>query len=307
MIAPITYADANVTAYNVAEDDYVGWSAVTAYLIGDRIIVTTPSIHKIYECLIDHTNEYPPTSTNDYISVPYWLEIGATNAWKMLGLSTTDQTIGSADTDIDITITPAQITTSVAFFNTSNIDSITITMTDPTVGVVYSRTIEMITRVINGWYDFFFRGFTGRSDVVFIDLPSYKAAYTQIVITPTTGNAVKVGALVTGKLEMMPEATTLMGTGIGIQSYTRKEIDAFGNYTVVKRKNAKRVDYQISVPTLNIDQIQRMLAGIDGEVMVWIGDENKEGTIVLGWYKDFSLVYEATSFSNMSLDVEGLV
>lgn len=51
IIRPITITDAILTSSNVAENDYAAYNAGTTYVGGDRCIVTTTNVHKIYESL----------------------------------------------------------------------------------------------------------------------------------------------------------------------------------------------------------------------------------------------------------------
>lgn len=89
VINPIVVTDATLNDHSVPETDYAEWAVGTAYDLGDRVILT--STHKIYESIVDgvgtNTGNDPATTTG------YWIEIGATNRWKMF-----DQSVGSATT-----------------------------------------------------------------------------------------------------------------------------------------------------------------------------------------------------------------
>lgn len=74
---PITFTDADLIYTDVTEDDYAAWNSGTTYAKGARVIRTTT--HKIYESLqasnLNKTPESQPT---------WWIEVSATNRWKLL-------------------------------------------------------------------------------------------------------------------------------------------------------------------------------------------------------------------------------
>ena len=49
LIRPETVTDTIFQSSDVPEADYSAWLVGTTYADGDRVIVTTPNIHKIYE------------------------------------------------------------------------------------------------------------------------------------------------------------------------------------------------------------------------------------------------------------------
>ena len=51
-IKPTEITDALLFGSNVPENDYQGWDSGTSYAVGNAVIVTTPDVHKIFECLV---------------------------------------------------------------------------------------------------------------------------------------------------------------------------------------------------------------------------------------------------------------
>jgi hypothetical protein len=51
----------------------------TTYADGDRVIVTTPNIHKIYESQQAANTGNDPTTDDG----TWWLEVSSTNRWKL--------------------------------------------------------------------------------------------------------------------------------------------------------------------------------------------------------------------------------
>jgi hypothetical protein len=100
--------------------------------------------------------------------------------------------------------------------------------------------------------------------------------------------------------------TTLYNTTVGITDYSKKERDAFGNAEIKERAYTNRINYRVAVPTERIYAIKHFLAGIRARLSVYTADLDMPGTVIAGYYKDFSIPYESYTESIFSLDVEGL-
>jgi hypothetical protein len=85
VLVPVVVTDIMLQQSTLAEDDYAAWSSATAYVVGDRVISTTS--HKIYECVLNHTNQSPLIAANIGVE---WVIVGPTNRWKPF-----DQTLAS--------------------------------------------------------------------------------------------------------------------------------------------------------------------------------------------------------------------
>lgn len=114
VMVPVTIADANFDASNVPENDYTEWNSATAYVVGDRAIITGTT-HKIYECLIAHTNQTPLTAANLYPAVgAEWITVGATNRWRPFDKILSSLTTKSGDIAYRLLMT--QAVTTLALF-----------------------------------------------------------------------------------------------------------------------------------------------------------------------------------------------
>jgi len=147
IIQPIPVTAAMLTASNVPETDAPAWTAGT-YTIGQQRIYE----HRIYEVIVTSTTARPDIGAA--ATPPSWLDLGATNRFKMFDQIINTQTVYAAEIDVDIT--PATIVNSAAFFGLSG-NSITVTMTDPTEGVVFTETRSLQDNtIIIDWYSYFF-------------------------------------------------------------------------------------------------------------------------------------------------------
>lgn len=295
IIQPVPVTAAMLTASNVPETDAPAWAAGT-YTDGQQRIYN----HRVYEVIVASTTDRPDLGA--VASPPTWLDIGATNRFKMFDQIISTQTIYTAEIDVDVT--PGTIINAAAFFGLSG-NSITLTMTDPIEGVVYTETRDLQDNsLIIDWYSYFFENIAFLPDMVFLNLPAYGSAMLTAVIDGGAGDA-KVGEVVIGKQRKL--GVSNFGTSVSIIDYSVKSTDAFGNTIITQRAYSKRADYDVTVETNSVAAVQKALADIRTTPTVFIGDENRSETAVYGFYKQFNIVLSTPSISDCSIEVEGLV
>ena len=298
VIPPLSITDSNLTSSTVPETDYSAWSSGTTYTIGQRVILT--STHKIYESLQNgNLNKDPATDTSD---PPFWIEVSATNRWKMFDTSNSTQTTNT--NSIVVVITPGKVINSVSLLNIEG-TSVRIKMTDPTEGVVYDVTTSLNNNGnINNWYNYFFNPIQRRTSHIATDLPAYGTAAIEITIT-NTGLTAKCGVCIIGSVQYIGEGINL-GASVGITDYSRKEKDTFGNYVLIQRSYSKRAKFSMAVLNEQIDALQDLLVSLRTTPCVWIGDDNYACTYIYGYYKDFNIVIAYHLVSDCNIEIEGL-
>lgn len=297
IIKPVTVTASNLTATNVAETDYPAWTAGT-YTLGTRRIYD----HKIWEVIASSTTDRPDVGAA--APAPTWLFVSATNRYKMFDISVGSGTTNSSA--IDVTITPGSVCNSVVLFDVDG-SSAQLTVRNSGGTIVYDETRSLADfSAITGYYNYFFSPITetGASEVAFLDIPNYSGASFQLVIDAGAGTA-SCGEMIIGQQTAL--AVTNFGTSVGIKDYSVKNIDDFGNITIVQRAYSKRADYDVTLETSDVSAFTRFLASVRTTPVVYIGDENRSETIVLGYYRDFSIVLSGPSISECSLSVEGLI
>lgn len=295
IIQPVPVTAAMLTASNVPETDAPLWTAGT-YTLGQQRIYD----HRVYEVIVASTTDQPDVGAA--ATPPSWLDLGATNRFKMFDQIISTQTVYAAEIDVDIT--PAAIINAAAFFGLSG-NSITLTVTDPTDGVVFTETRSLQDNtIIIDWYSYFFEEISFLPDTVFLGLPAYGAATLTAYVDGGAGDA-KVGEVVLGKQRTL--GVTNFGTSVSIIDYSVKSTDDFGNTVITSRAYSKRADYDVTVETSFVAAVQKALADIRTTPTVFIGDEDKPETVVYGFYKQFNIVLSTPSISDCSIEVEGLV
>lgn len=297
IIKPASVTASTLTASNVAETDYAAWTVGT-YTVGNRVIYD----HKIYEVVATSTTDRPDLGA---AAVPAtWLFVSPTNRYKMFDIAVGSGTVNSGS--INVTITPTTVCNSVVLFN---VDGATAQLIVRTSGgtIVYDETVSLADYGdLNSYFNYYFLPIaeTGASELAFIDIPNYSGASFQLIIDAGGGTA-SCGEMIIGQKSAL--AVTNFGTSVGIKDYSVKTIDDFGNVTITTRPYSKRADYDVTVETAQVSQFTKFLASIRSTPAVYIGDPLRGETIVLGYYRDFSVVLSNPSISECSMSVEGLI
>jgi hypothetical protein len=272
----------------------VGGNAIITTGTQSGTHTATAQIHKVYESLqAGNLAHYPPSSPT------WWLDLGATNRWKMFDQSVTSQT-SNADTVVVSLLASGRVDT-VALLNVST-STIRVKMTDGVDGVVYDRTQGMASDSgINDWYAYFFEPIVRKTDALFTEMPPYADATIDITLTDT-GQAVLCGAALAGLSRDV--GGTQYGAAVGIQDYSVKQQDDFGNYTILERAFSKRAVWSVLVENQIVDEFQTILAAYRATPTLYVGADEYASTFIYGFFKDFSTViaYPGTSICNIELE-----
>jgi hypothetical protein len=299
IIKPITVTDSVLTSTNIPENDYAVWAVGTTYNIDDKVISVTT--HRIYSSVVNSNTGNDPT-TDDGTN---WLNIGATNRWRAFDKYISDPVTNV--TAIEYTLTPPTGSTpsAVSLFNLKGV-SATVTVTDSVDGVVYDQTISLTdNRNIIDWYGYFFAEQVQREEALFIDIPPYIGAVVGVTVTEETGQTAELGQLVFGFLTDL--GATVYGTSIGIEDYSIKSRDAFGNAIIVERNFSQTVDFDVRLETQTARKVQKTLSALRATPVVYLGSTDVSyGTLVYGFYRRFDITLETPSYAFASIEVEGL-
>lgn len=297
ILNPITFTSSMLTNSTVPENDYTAWNSGTAYIVGDKVILV--STHKIYECLIAHTNASPDVNSTG--TGAKWLVVGATNRHKMFDEKFGTQT--TATSSITVVITPNLSIDSISLLNLTG-NSVTISST---VGgtTIYSRTIALQTDIgVYDWKTYFLAPIVAEDDVVVTDLLPYTSQV--ITVTITGVGTVGIGSLIMGAFVEIGSLEA--GAEVSIDDYSKFETDAFGDITVTVRAYRKRFSGRVIVNTSFVDQLSSLLASIRSVPVVWVGNGTVfSSLIVWGFYKDFKITIDSHLVSYCTLTIEGLV
>lgn len=299
IIRPADILDANLISSNIAENDYPNYSATTTYGLGARVIVVAANIHYVYQSVAGSNIGHDPLL--DSLTTPvYWSRVGPTNRWTMFDKSITSQSTNPGT--ISTTLKTGNRVDSVSLLN-SDAASVQIIQTDVTDGEVYNKTYSLVSSSgINNWYGYFFEPIVRVKDFSVSDLFPYNDATIQVIITAP--GTVGIGGLVLGLSRDF--GNIFYGASVGIQDYSVKSQDVWGNYSITQRAFNKLADWSLLVDNSKIDQLQTILAGYRATPVVYIGSELYGSTIIYGFYADFKITIQYPTQSLCSMSLKGL-
>lgn len=299
IVQPLQITDAMLISTDIPETDYAEWDSGTTYALGDRRIRT--GVHKIYESLqasnLNHTPETSPT---------WWVEVSPTNRWKVFDTSNSTQTagVGASPTTINYTLKPGVPVSAIALLNIANALSLTLTMTDPVYGVVYSRTVDLSsTPSAPSWWQWFFGQRTAPGQYIALDLPSYLNAQIQVSLTGLTGLA--VGVIMMGRGREFGVGVKY-GARVGIQDFSRIETNAFGDRVFVKRAYAKRGNFELRIRDIELDPLQNQIAALRATPCLWVFTNIYEATSIFGFYSQFEELITYPTHADCQISIEGM-
>jgi hypothetical protein len=324
IIAPTYITDATLVSTDIPETD-VGideWDDTYPYVTGQRVVVnyesdgTTPGVHRIYECLWhgdpgDTTGMYPPDNLLIHDGHVWWSRISATNRWRLFDMivapdraNASQNVVGSvwdADTmhepgtvwddntfsSMQVAVTPGEIDT-IALMN-MDCDMMHVIMNDPVGGEVYNEAkVTSVVTAYNG---------------VFEGLPSYPNAIVDVIIRNRSAD-VNVGEIIYGKAKTIGNAK--YGIDVGIVDYSQKDVDAYGNFSILERSYSKRIGCQFTMPISTHSGIMGLLNKYRSVPLVWIISNLYSTTIAYGFYRDLQVSLPYPTLAEGSVNIEGL-
>ena len=306
VVKPQEVNDATLSSSTIPEPDIafgeVLWVA-GAYAIGDQVIKTTT--HRVYECVVATSDEpegVPLQGIN--ANPPTWVDVAPTNKWAMFDGVNSTQSMETV-APLIVEIATGEVTTSVSGFSVDGASSINVTMTDPGAGIVYDNDISMIDNSgVDGWWGYFFAPIVNRTEFVLLDLPIYPLATIKVTVDGTSD--IEFGNLVVGNQLVL--GISNYGTSLQLIDFSQKEVDSFGNTTVVRGRTAKLVDYDVTIQKTKVGYVFNELSKLTGIPSVWVGtDETDDATLVYGYYRDFQNNISSPTITDATITVEGLV
>lgn len=296
IVPPVIIDDVKLLATDVPEDaNYSEWSAAVNYVAGNRVKVS--SAHKNYEAASANLNKSP--LTNKLI----WLEVGATNRWKVFDDRTLSQT--EQNESMSYTLLPGKVVNTVGLIN-CHAKSARVRVSDPVDGLVYDKEKKFLGSISKGdWYEYFFEEIVRSTEMVFDDLPAYGSAQVKIDIENAL-NMVRCGVITIGFKRTFGLGVS-QGIGVSIQDYSRREINDFGDPEFVKRGYAKTASFTVPLHHYEVDVVQRLFASIRATPTLFIGSKLYNATILYGWFRDFDVNINYRFSSEANFEVESLV
>jgi len=293
IIKPLVVAPAMLISTDVPEADYAAYSAATTYASGARVIDN----HLIYQSLQASNTAHTPAT-----SPTWWVQVSATNRWKLFDLVNSSQTAQS--TTMSYTVRPGTVVTAVAVVNMQSVFSIRVRMVSDAYGTVYDKTIERSrTPPGSGWWSWFFGRRTEALASYYADLPSFADA--QIIVDFTGLTDMAIGTLILGTVTTWGLGVQA-GVSLGIRDYSRKETNEWGDIVLTRRAYADKATFSLAITRAEVDPLKAYLAALRATPCLWIGSDAYTSTIVYGYYQEFEILIAYTYTADCNLTLEGL-
>lgn len=292
IVRPYIITPAALLSSSIPEEDHPVYNPTGTYEVGDRVIID----HLRYESLQPGNMGHSPATSPEW-----WLPLGATNRWLMF-----DKKIGSqstADDEISVQINVAGRADVVALLNVSAA-AVEVTAEHETDGTIYSRTVPLVADSgITDWHSYFFEPIEREGSLILTDLPLYSGTTLTVTIAAPDSIAA-VGALLVGQSKEV--GGTQYGASLGIQDYSIKSRDDWGNATIVPRDYSSTGRFTIEVDNHLVDRLHRLLAGYRAEPILYLGTDIFSSTAIYGYFTDFNISISYFSFSICSIEIESL-
>lgn len=261
--------------------------------------------HGIYELI---TAETALGSAAAYVGISPLNDLGAspaiwerafsTNRWRMFDDSVSSQT--SAADAITVQLAADGYVDTIVLLNISA-TSAHLVITDATDGVVYDQTVDLMD--YSGIIDelaYCFDPVELLQDYAFTGLPHYPDSTIDITLT-NTGDTALCGAVLLG--QVLDVGGTQYGGSVGIQDYSQKTQDDWGNYAIQERAFNRRANFNVTVECTLVDQLFTTLSKYRATPICYIGSPGYTSTIMFGFFDDFDVLiqYPTMSICNISL------
>lgn len=292
LIRPNIIDEAVLVSSSVAETDYPAWSLATSYSLAARVVKG----HRIFESVQDSNINHDPLTAD----MGWWVDIGPTNRWAMF-----DEKVGTlttVPTSLSVVMQPGRVD-AIALLQ---VEASTVTvMMHLGSEEVYSRTLSMIDdSKVTDWFGYFFETIRPKDYVLLTDLPIYGEATITIALSKPSGD-VSCGMCIVGRQSDIGGA--LSSPSLGINDYSKKTIDDFGNTTLVERSFSKRMSVKLTIDNTEVDRVHTVLSSVRSVPVVWIGSAQYSSMLVFGFFRDFEIDIAYVNFSYCTLNIEGMI
>lgn len=299
LVIPAVINDSKLVSSTIADNEIAEYATGVTYPILARVSKIGPETHEIYESLIDNNLNKPLTDTTA------WIFVGKTNRWRMFDGSVSSESTATGEIKV---VLQGLGNLSDVYIDNVFCQYIRVRLIDASFGVVYDKIQTVISdRGVDNWYDFFYSPYQAKTSILFSNLPYYANTQLEITLTTSGGGQVSVGAIIPGFGQLLGQ--TQYGLKMGIQDYSVKQRNDFGDVYILEREYSKYASFSVWVRVAEADYIQQLLAGVRATVCLYLSDNdgvNREASHIVGFYSDFYEVMTNNDYTEFTLEIEGL-
>jgi hypothetical protein len=290
----------SITATNVTDSPYAEWASGTTYSIGNKVKYSAKFPVHEFEALSESVGVIPGTDST------IWLDLGPKNQHAMFDDRTGTKTTRTGGVTVTFTVGSYFDTLAVLALDTVTSVSVVVALSGQTL---YSGTTSMLQEVAS-WFDFYFSPIDLRSSLILSPNIFVPGASVTLTLSAGQDDVVSCGLAMVGRSQWLGD--TVYGASVGIEDYSTKEIDEWGNAFLLERAFSDRASISLELPTKQVDSLKKTLAGVRATPVLYDMNNSDltepfESLIIFGKYNSFepSIDYHATSFC--TLEVEGII
>lgn len=295
-----------VGSWNIPLEDFPLWSASSNYQVGARVLVlydeagVNPILPEgIYFAATANSGKYPPANPE------HWIYIGPTNRTAAWDDSPSTATVfyptyfepgvywvGTAGDHFD----------SVYVFRTLNATNVEVHIETEPGGQRMVVNEDVVSDS------------AGFSQATAVHFPTFSGTrFFGVYIRGVSGKQLSVGMVKIGgdaRVSRMPdELVTLLGCSVGIEDFSYKSVNEFGQREVVERVYSDYVRARLILDNSIIDPLKQALTRYRAKPAIF--DFNEHGTkhqslMLFGYYKQFEVEITYYNESICSLEVESM-
>lgn len=288
---------------NVPNSDPI-WSADDLFLYADEIRYGN-YIYKYAGEDNTNTTENPEFIWNrDKEIFPIWVRVRPTNYFAAIDGETGTQTTLNGNMVITFDISNFD---TLALLNLEVEDVMIELYDNDSMQVVYSNDVNMQdeTEVID-FYSYCFNPFVYKPSLYIGELPLYNNGTITITLSGTT---TKVGRIVLGRSYFVGD--TEYNVSLGIESYSIRDVDVFGNVTLKQRGTVNIDSIPVRFPTSKAVQLRERFKELDAKPLLFIGDESEtsitQNLLNFGYWTSFSPLLQNPTSSVSSVGIKGIL
>lgn len=256
-----------------------------------NVVVYDPATYLKYQSLIANNSGKALSDTTAWTPLKQ-----VVNRWLMFDKAVNSQT--SAPGTVSVVIKPGSLVSTIGLLNVGG-SSVTVSQSDSG----YSRTQALQRHDVLNWYDWFYEEPIREGDVLFDGIPPYINSNLTITVQSPGGTAA-IGCCVLGKSRTLGQ-TQWDFTG-GVLSFSGSKTDDFGNVTLVKRDNAKTLNFEVRLaPGFESEAYRLLRLYTDVELMI-VGAEDYSMTYAYGYLGQWT-VPVTNSGKTAHIEFKGLV
>lgn len=285
------------------------WVSGTTYSPGQKVFRATTQ--RVYLCLVSTApvNTMTPETLSS-VGVNYWADTGPSN--KMAMFDYLRNSASKAETTINVRLTPGQRISTVVLVGLKNISTVRVKADTSTTdlntdtNLDYDQTLTLTERESLTWSDYFFDPITFSPSAIFENIPLSTSIIVDITLT---GSNIECGGVIIGYAENI--GTVQRGATNDVINFSSVTRDAFGNATMVQRRNVPRTNQTLFADASQVNNIRRIRDQLNAVPAAWIGLDNSvanqyyfESLLIIGFYKTFSITIDNPIGVMINLELE---